>query len=242
MNPAPRPIISVRSTRTALLVAAACHAFLLSSSYSQSAANFEAEPLPPEVANPSHKSTENTKKPATPAAPVTDEPSRLAGLDTEAYTAARLAVLSIRTRPTDPFGLYQDASQKPAVVQRAPDQPVRRQIVEPPVPLSEIVQNIRITTIMPADRMFLVGTRQFAQNDVFPLIFRSRTLNIRVTNVSASKIGFLNIDTNEAATLEMALLPPGMVAGNGKMTPPGMVSATDDIPLSIDSSPILNAN
>ena len=79
-------------------------------------------------------SSEEEKEPE----PVDERPSRFAGADIEAYTASRAAVFSMRNRKTDPFGLNQDPSVKPAVRKIASKLPVKRQIALPPKPLSDI--------------------------------------------------------------------------------------------------------
>ena len=183
-------------------------------------------------------SSEEEKEPE----PVDERPSRLAGADIEAYTASRAAVFSMRNRKTDPFGLNQDPSVKPAVRKIASKLPVKRQIALPPKPLSDIVKLIRVTTIMPGEKKFLVGVRSFSEADEFPLIFRGKRMNMKVVEVSSRSILFQNLDNGDKASLETEMLPPGMMAGGDKMQPPGLISPLDNVALEVGTSNSLDAN
>ena len=152
-----------------------------------------------------------------------------------AYTASRAAIFSMRDRATDPFGLNQDPDIKPVVKKSTPTSPARRQAALPPAPLSEIVKLIRVTTIMPGEKKFLVGMRSFSESDEFSLIFQGKRMNLKVVEVSAANILFRNLENGETASLQTRMLPPGMVPGDDKLQPPGMVSPLDDIPLELDS-------
>lgn len=169
------------------------------------------------------------------AGPVDTQPSRYAGEDTEPYIRARAAIFSMRNRMTDPFGLNQDPNVKPVVKNIVANKP-RRQAALPPTPLSEIVKQIRVTTIMPSEKKFLVGVRIFSEGDEFPLVYRGKTLQVRIMEVSAQQIIFKNIASGEVGILQADVLPPGMIAGGGNSRPPGMISNDDDTPLDLGSS------
>lgn len=167
--------------------------------------------------------------------PVDDTPSRFAGRDLETYTASRAATFSMRNRVTDPFGLNQDPDVKPVVKKATPTSPARRQAALPPTPLSDIVGLIRVTTIIPGEKKFLVGMRSFSESDEFTLIFQGKKMNMKVVEVSARSILFRNLENGETATVQTKMLPPGMIAGGDKLQPPGMVSPLEDIPLELGS-------
>jgi hypothetical protein len=167
--------------------------------------------------------------------PVDDTPSRFAGRDLKAYTASRAAVFSMRNRVTDPFGFHQDPDVKPIVKKATANSPAKRQAALPPTPLSEIVELIRVTTIMPGERKFLVGMRSFSESDEFSLIFQGKKMNMKVVEVSAQNIIFRNLENGETASLKTKMLPPGMAAGGDGLRPPGMISPLDDIPLELGS-------
>ncbi|MDE0835580.1 MAG: hypothetical protein OSA84_04430 [Akkermansiaceae bacterium] len=174
--------------------------------------------------------------------PVDERPSRFAGADIESYTESRAAVFSMRNRKTDPFGLNQDPSVKPGVKKIASKLPVKRQLALPPTPLGDIVKLIRVTTIMPGEKKFLVGVRSFSEVDEFPLIFRGKRMNMKVVEVSSRRILFQNLDNGDKASLETEMLPPGMMAGGDNMQPPGLVSPLDNVPLELGSDKSLDAN
>jgi hypothetical protein len=173
------------------------------------------------------------------AGPVDSQPSRFAGEETEPYIRARAAIFSMRNRMTDPFALNQDPNVKPVVRNIVNNKP-RRQAALPPTPLSEIVKEIPVTTIMPGEKKFLVGVRTFAEGDEFPLVFRGKTLRVRIEEVSAKQILFKNIANGEIGALQTDVLPPGMVAGGGNSRPSGMISISEDAPLDLGSSGSLN--
>lgn len=167
--------------------------------------------------------------------PVDELPSRFAGKDIGAYALARAAVFSMSQRETDPFGLNQDPSVKPVVKRVSNQLPQKRLAALPPTPLADIVRLIRVTTIMPREKKFLVGVREFSEFDEFPLVYQSKRIRMKITEVSATRIVFTNLDNGETATLETGMLPPGMVVGKEALQPAGMVSPVDDLPLDLGS-------
>lgn len=167
--------------------------------------------------------------------PVDSRPSRSAGADIVPYTASRNAVFAMRNRPTDPFGLSQDPNARPIPKKIVPGLPVRRQTALPPTPLAEIVKLIRVTTIMPGEKKFLVGVRSFAESDEFSLMFSGKRMRMKIVEVSARSIMFRNLDNGETAALQTGMLPPGMVPGGDRMQPPGLVSSLENAPLELDS-------
>ncbi len=189
-----------------------------------------------EALAPSPKAAGTAEKKKTPAPePVDNKSSRFAGNDISSYTLSRSAVFSMTHRETDPFGLNQDPNVKPPE-KKDPGLPVQKRLAAlPPTPLSEIVGLIRVTTIMPGEKKFLVGVRTFSEGDDFFLQFQGKRMRMKITQVSAKKIIFANLENGDTATLETGMLPPGMIAGKGTMRPAGMVSPVDDLPLDLGS-------
>jgi len=167
--------------------------------------------------------------------PVDSRPSRSAGQDIVPYIASRAAVFSIRNRAVDPFGLSQDPNAKPIVKKIVQGVPVKRLTALPPTPLKDIVKLIRVTTIMPGEKKFLVGVREFSESDQFPLLFDGKRMNMKVLEVSSRSILFQNLDNGDTASLETDMLPPGMIAGGDRMQPPGLVSPLANLPLELGS-------
>ena len=223
--------LSVRMVVLSLSMLASVPAF------SQSAEIFDDAPITDSVPDGSPPA-----KQAQAPGPVDLQPSRFAGQDIEPYTAARAAVFSMRNRATDPFGLMQDPNAKPVIRKMVASGPSKRQAALPPTPLADIVKLIRVTTLMPGEKKFLVGTRSFSQGDEFPIVYRGKPIPIKILEVSSTRILFINTATKEKATLEMGLLPPGMIAGGKNMTPPGMVAPTVDQALTLESDSSFEAN
>lgn len=192
--------------------------------------------LPPETAPiPPAEEKAPAKPPSGASAPASVElkPSRFAGELVDAYTLARAGAFAMAGRTTDPFGLLQDPSVKPP--ERTPQGDIKRREALPPVALEEIIKLIRVTTIMPAEKKFLVGTRVFRESDEFPINFQGKRIRIKVVQVSSSKIVFRNLENGETATLSTGMLPPGMVPGKEAIQPAGMVAPADDLPLDLGS-------
>jgi hypothetical protein len=162
------------------------------------------------------------------------QPSRYVGQDPSSYIAKLASRFSIRSRTTDPFGQVQDPAAKPVrplATKAAPQQAASAK------PFSDIVSRIRVTTVMPAERRFLIGTRSIAQGDSLPLVSNGTRYQIRVAEVSSRKIVFKNMETGETGELPLDVLPPGMERGTQGILAPGMQSARPDAPLEIDSPP-----
>lgn len=193
----------------------------------QSAANFNTSAIAPAQPQPS---TAAAPGKSTVAPPADFPPSRFVSeLDREAHLRTLVAAFAISARATDPFALYQDPAAKPAapVIKATRRQPVRA------TPFSEIVKHIRITTVMPSNGGFMVGSRSFQTGDSLPLNFRSKSYRAQVTAVSAAKVSFKNPATGETADVTLDLMPAGMSRGNPAISAPGMVR-NQDAPLELE--------
>ncbi len=206
---------------------------LLSPVCAQSAANFDTKiALPAEAVPKEAKSAKPTLIKTVSAGPVLA--SRQVGpAELEPYLISLSSVFHAQGREKDPFGHYQDPEAKPvikATVARASNRsaPIKA------TPLSEIVQLIPITTIMPGDKSFLVETRKVKQGDELPLIWRDKTLRVQVTDVTSRLIAFRNIETGEIGSRTLDMLPPGMKAGIDGISAPGMTPDRPNAPIRLD--------
>ena len=171
---------------------------------------------------------------ASPAA--TANPSRYIGEnDLAAYVSSVSALLSIRNRATDPFGQYQDPDARP-VIKTPIAKTTRRVAPTQTFPFSEIINRIKVNTVMPAENKFLIGTRTFRQGERMNLTFRMKNIPVDIVSVTASEIGFRNAETGENATLKMYLLPAGMTPGTGGIQAPGMIREQKNAPIDLDSA------
>jgi hypothetical protein len=193
------------------------------------AAPTAAEPKPATVADAA-------AIPAIDPAPAIATPSRLVGKEQlAAHVQAIAAVFTIARRATDPFGLPQDPNAKP-VIKPSVAKASRSVPSIQATPFSEIVRLIKVTTIMPNERRFLIGTRSIRQGDRIPLGFRGRNINVEVVSVSSRKIEFRNLDSGETAAMPLNLLPVGMTPGTNGITAPGMLPDRPNSPINLDSS------
>jgi hypothetical protein len=209
---------------------------VVTSAFGQSAANFDTKIITP--ASPATKVVK-TPKPAAEkeAKPSTTLPSRYVGAaEQEAYLATLSSVFLSGAREKDPFGRYQDPDAKPVVKPTVVKGPVRAAPAKA-TPLSEIIQLITISTIMPGDKTFLVGTRLVKQGEELSLVWRGKQIRVQVTDVTSRLIAFKNVETNETGTRQLDMLPPGMRAGNGPegIRAPGMIPDRPNAPIELDA-------
>ena len=210
---------------------------MVSSAFGQSAANFDTKIITP--ASPPPKVVK-TPKPATEkeGKPSTTLPSRYVGAaEQEAYLATLSSVFLSGNREKDPFGHYQDPDAKPVpkvTVAKTSSRAAPAKVT----PLSEIIQLITISTIMPGEKSFLVGTRVVKQGEVLSLDWRSKRIRVQVTDVTSRLIAFKNAETGETGTRQLDMLPPGMRAGNGSegIHAPGMIHDRPDAPIQLEAA------
>jgi hypothetical protein len=208
------------------------------SAEAQSATNFNAKEVVPATPPPAAPAKTAAEKPAKASPPPSATPSRYVQEDdVEAYVNTLSSIFSIRNRTTDPFGQFQDPDAKP-IVKASPNKPKTRTTQAQAFPFSDIVRLIKVTTIMPAEKRFLVGTRSIKEGDSIPLSFRGRSYKVVIAGVSSRSIEFRNSESGEVAALTLNLLPVGMTPGNGKITAPGMVPENAGAPLELDSQDI----
>jgi hypothetical protein len=162
------------------------------------------------------------------------KPSRYIGGDTDAYLASIASRLAITKRATDPFGQIQDPAAKPAQTAVAKT-PANRTPAVTAKPLNEVVKQIKVTAVMPAEGKFLVGTRSISRGDSFPLGFQGKHYRVEVVDVSAQRILFRDLETEEAGELRLDVMPQGMRRGIRGVLAPGMQSSKVDAPLEIDT-------
>jgi hypothetical protein len=200
----------------------------------QSAHNFDTQEVVPEKpVTEAAKADQPGTIEATPA-PVSTTPSRYVGTsETESYVKTVSAAFSILKRPTDIFGQLQDPDAKPIVKTPAPGA-VKRIAPVQATPLSEIVRLLVVTTIMPGEKKFLLGTRSVRQGDQLPLNFRGKELRVQVTEVTSRQIAFKNLDSGETAVRKLDMLPVGMTAGLRGITPPGMSQERANAPIILE--------
>jgi hypothetical protein len=202
-------------------------ALLTVSMSAQSAANFKKqEPKTPKV--------EVAAPEANPIKPAEILPSRY--VTTEQlpdYVTALSETLTIRKRVTDPFGQYQDPNARPVALPTVAK--VKRFAPAQTTPFSDIVRLIKVTTVMPAEKRFLIGTRTITQGDRIPLSFRGKTIKVEVVAVTSSAIDFRNVENGEQASVRLNMLPVGMTPGNDGINAPGMVPDRPDAPINLDA-------
>jgi hypothetical protein len=198
----------------------------------QSAANFK-----PELITPAEAPGAKEEKPEADAGPVPQIPSRYAGAEVESYVASLNAILAIRSRANDPFGQSQDPTAKPLKPKTTlPNLP--RPIALPSIKFSEVIAKIPVTTVIPGEGRFLVGTRSFLKGDRFPVRYQTHTYNTQILDVTARTILFRNLENGETGSLTLDLMPQGMSKGNQGILAPGMQPARGDAPLELESDPI----
>lgn len=211
----------------------ALHAITASSALAQSAANFDTKAMAPEP--PAAKEEKAAKPVAKEAAPASTTPSRQVDPTAlESYVASLTSVFSSRERATDPFGQLQDPDAKP-IIKTPIAGTTKRAASVPATPFVDIVRLIVVTTIMPGEKRFLVGTRSIKQGDQIPLSFRGKQIRVQVTEVTSQQIAFKNLENGEMASRKLDMLPVGMTPGNRGITAPGMTLDRPNAPIELES-------
>ena len=186
-----------------------------------------------EAATPPPQPATEPISPGTPSRNVTPE-------DLKSHVESLLTVFSIRNRATDPFGQIQDPNARPIV--KPTIAKTRRYTPVQATPFSDIVRLIKVTTVMPAERRFLIGNRSIKQGDRIPIAFRGKNLQVEVAAVNSRQIQFRNLENGETAALKLNMLPAGMSPGNDGITAPGMVPDNPNAPIDLDGNSLpLNA-
>jgi len=223
------------TSRTGLAVRSPLALLLLgmvlgTSAPAQSAANFDTQIVSPESAP-----EKPGRKAGAEAGPVSTTPSRNVGTaDLDAYLASMSSVFLIKGRTRDSFGQMQDPDAKPIIKMSTPLATQRKAPIMA-TPFADIVGYLVVTTIMPGEKRFLVGTRSFKQGGMIPLTFRNKPIRVQVTEVTSRQIGFRNLDTGETAFRKLDMLPVGMTPGSRGITAPGMVVDSPNSPIELET-------
>lgn len=209
---------------------------LTSALFAQSATNFDTKTIAPEAPAPAETKAPN---PVTnPVVPSVSIPSRKVGAtELESYMTSLSSIFSIKERTLDPFGMPQDPDAKPII--KAPVAGAVKRIAPiQATPFPEIIQKIVVTTIMPGEKRFLIGTKSIRQGDQLPLLFRGKQILTQVTEVTSRQIAFRNLDSGEVAIRQLDMLPVGMSPGSHGIRAPGMIQDRPNAPIELESGDI----
>lgn len=142
------------------------------------------------------------------------------------------AMLTMTTRERDPFGSLQDPDAVPKIPLIAmPDMP---DMPATTTPFEDVVRLINVTTVMPADRKFLIADRQFSVGDVLTINFRGQPVRAKVEEVSSRRIRFRNVETNTVADRTLEILPAGMSSGGSRQSIPGLIPTGPNVPIDLE--------
>ncbi len=207
-------------------------AILTSATLAQSAANFDTQALAPEA--PVTKEEKTAKPIVKEVPPANTTPSRQVGAaELESYLASLSSVFSSKERTTDPFGQLQDPDAKP-VIKTPIAGTLKRVAPVQATPFADIVRLLVVTTIMPGEKRFLIGTRSFKLGDQIPLSFRGKQIRVQIIDVTSQQIEFKNLDNGDTASRKLDMLPVGMTPGNRGITAPGMTLDRPNAPIELE--------
>lgn len=202
--------------------------------FAQSADNFAAKVTPP--VPPEGKADQPVKKVAKVAGPVSTTPSRFIGSkEREPYLESLSSMFLINSRELDAFGQPQDPDAKPMIRSSSP-KTTKRAVAIQATPFSDIVGMLVVTTIMPGERKFLLGTRSVKEGDQLALSLRGKQIQVLVTSVTSEEIGFRNLETGETAARKLDMIPPGMRRGHDGIIAPGMVPDRPNAPIELEGA------
>ncbi len=214
---------------------------LVSSAFAQSSANFDTQTIAPASGTPAE--APGTKPtPSAVAAPASMTASRnVSAAELKPYIDSIATVFLIRGRARDSFGQNQDPDAKPVIKATTP-LAVRRSAPAQATPFADIVRLLDVTTIMPGEKRFLIGSRSFKLGDVMPLNFRNKAIHVVITEVSSRQISFRNRDSGEIAVRKLDMLPAGMKAGLPGISAPGMVPELSNAPIDLEAADPVSSN
>ena len=214
---------------------------LVSSAFAQSSANFDTKTIAPASGVPAEAQVTNPT-PVAVAAPASTTPSRnISAAELKPYVDSVATVFLIRGRVRDSFGQNQDPDAKPVVKASAP-LAIRRSAPAQATPFADIVRLLNVTTIMPREKRFLIGSRSFKLGDVMPLNFRNKPIHVLITDVTSRQISFRNQDSGEVAVRKLDMLPAGMTAGSHGISAPGMVPDHSNAPIDLEAAEPVTSN
>ena len=214
---------------------------LVASAFAQSSANFDTKTIAP-ASSTAEEGQAAKPHPGAVAAPVSTTPSRnISDAELKPYIDSVATVFLIRGRTRDPFGQNQDPDAKPVIKASTP-LAVRRSAPAQATPFADIVRLLDVTTIMPGERRFLIGSRSFKLGEVMPLNFRNKPIHVLITEVTSRQIAFRNQDSGEIAVRKLDMLPAGMTAGSHGISAPGMIPDHSNAPIDLEAADPVSSN
>ena len=161
--------------------------------------------------------------------------SKLIGEEKTTWIDSMRNKLSMAQRETGPFGLPQDPGAEAA-------KPKREKIEKGA--FLEAIAAIKVNTVMPSDNKFTIGSREFIEGDVFPLIKDQRQFNIEVVSVNMGSILFKNVNTGKLVKRNLHSLPAGMMKNSSLVAIQGIFPANkrNALPLNLDDEPLPVSN
>lgn len=198
----------------------------------QSAGNFETKAIAKTSSQPPATKAVETHSNEPQATAIV--PSRFVGeADFAAHIQFLTSQLSMKNRQTDPFGQLQDPNAKIVIKPKVGDHTKRIAQVQA-TPFPDIISHIRVNTIMPREKKFLIGTKAFSQGGTLSIIHRGKTILVQILSVNARQIDLKHSETGEIASLKIEALPVGMTPGTEGISAPGMAPDVQDAPINLD--------
>lgn len=149
------------------------------------------------------------------------------------YLVKMLASLAMNGRTYDPLGQIQDPTATPPPVKTSTTSKTR--FPTKATSFTEIIGRIKVTSIMPSQDRFLVGSKSYKKGDRFDVTHKGRSTKVEVTSVEALQIDFKNIESGEVASVKINLLPPGVQQGADGISTPGMTPDEKNRGIDVDA-------
>jgi|GEM_PF-668210 len=161
-------------------------------------------------------------------------PTRLIAGDVEAHLVGLRSRLAINGKERGPFGLFQEPGKEPKQPILTPSKRPEKQAE---IPFAAVINALRISTVIPDEKKFMVGARLLRVGQSLPLKVGGKTIRVEVVSVRIDEIVFRNLATNEEAVKRLDLLPEGVGRGSGSIVVPGMTpigGRGEEAPLEMD--------
>jgi len=184
------------------------------------------------VLSPGLLAQEESSAPASEPSMTPLESRLISDSELEEYIEKLAGSLPMAKQERDPFGAMQDPDAVPTTpLIEMPDTIVMPEFT---TPFEDVVRMINVSTIMPADNRFLIGTRSFGINDVVTFNYQGQSIRARVEAVTSREIRFRNVDSDDVATRTLEIMPAGMSAGGGSRNIPGLIPTGPNVPIDLD--------
>jgi len=129
------------------------------------------------------------------------------------WLAEMRASLPMAQRANGPFGYSQTPGSLVKKVKQAPKRSDA---------FAKAVNSFKVSAVMPGEDKFVIGSREFREGEVVPVVFQGKQLRVNIVSVQMDYILFKDMVSGEQAKLNMTEMPAGMTKDTKMTAVPGV--------------------